>query len=105
MSISIQPGAAVVQGGGGPAVATPTGIRLSEKGPPPEGDQGNRIADPADAAGRRLVIEQDKPSGAFVYKTVDRISGDILFQYPREQMLKLSQDPGYVAGAVVSTTA
>jgi len=104
MSISILPGAAAVQGGG-PTVVTPPGARLSEKGPAPEVAHSNRIADPADAAGRRLVIEQDKPSGAFVYKTVDRISGDILFQYPREQMLKLSLDPGYVAGAVVSTTA
>lgn len=52
----------------------------------------------------RLVIEQDSKTGTYVYKTVDRRTGDILQQFPREEVLRFMQaehyDPGEVFDAL-----
>lgn len=48
----------------------------------------------------RLVIEQDDTSGEYIYKTVDRRTGETLSQYPREQILKLREEARYASGDV-----
>lgn len=48
----------------------------------------------------RLVIEQDDDSGEYIYKTVDRRTGETLQQFPREQILKLREEPHYASGDV-----
>ncbi len=48
----------------------------------------------------RLVIEQDGDSGEYVYKTVDRRTGETLQQFPREQILKLREEATYASGDV-----
>jgi flagellar protein FlaG len=48
----------------------------------------------------RLVIEQDPSSGTFVYKTVDRRTGDVLQQFPREDVLRFKQAEHYDPGEV-----
>ena len=48
----------------------------------------------------RLVIEQDGDSGDYIYKTVDRRTGETLNQYPREQILKLREEARYESGDV-----
>lgn len=48
----------------------------------------------------RLVIEHDDASGAFVYKTVDRRTGETLQQFPREEILKMRDGPDYETGDV-----
>lgn len=48
----------------------------------------------------RLVIEQDGDSGDYIYKTVDRRTGETLNQYPREQVLKLREAEAYHSGDV-----
>lgn len=48
----------------------------------------------------RLVIEHDEASGAFVYKTVDRRTGETLQQFPREEVLKMRDGPDYESGDV-----
>ncbi len=60
---------------------------------------------PAAAAGPqpgdlRLVIEQDPVSGSYVYKTVDRRTGDVLQQFPREDVLRFKQAEHYDPGEV-----
>ncbi|CAN5209588.1 hypothetical protein BH11PSE2_BH11PSE2_07160 [soil metagenome] len=62
------------------------------------------LSDPFDQGQFRLVIEEDQTSGAFVYKTLNRNTGEVVLQYPREQMLKLWEDAEYQAGAVIRTT-
>ena len=69
---------------------------------PSEAMPRNPNGDPGDY---RLVIEEDEASGSFVYKTLDRRTGEVVSQFPREHMLRLSQDTGYEAGAVISTKA
>ena len=53
----------------------------------------------------RLVIEEDQGSGSFVYKTVDRVSGEVLSQYPREELLRMLSREDYAAGDVIKTRA
>jgi flagellar protein FlaG len=65
-------------------------------------DQAARGQDPADM---RLVIEEDKASGSYVYKTVNRVTGEVVQQLPREQVLQLREQVDYVAGNVVRTKA
>lgn len=48
----------------------------------------------------RLVIEQDEDSGTFIYKTVDRRTGETLQVLPREDVLKLKHAADYDPGAV-----
>ena len=48
----------------------------------------------------RLVIEEDSKTGTYVYKTVDRRTGDILQQFPREDVLRFKQAEHYDPGEV-----
>jgi flagellar protein FlaG len=48
----------------------------------------------------RLVIEQNDDTGDYIYKTVDRRTGETLQQFPREQVLKLREETGYASGVV-----
>jgi len=36
----------------------------------------------------RLTIEHDQDSGKFIYKTIDRETGEVIKQWPREEVLK-----------------
>lgn len=60
---------------------------------------------PKDAAPQsadlRLVIEEDEQSGAIVYKTLDRRTGEVVRQLPREEVLRLKDDPAYGPGEIV----
>ncbi len=49
----------------------------------------------------RLVIEEDEKSGAIVYKTLDRRTGEVVRQLPREEVLRLKDDPAYDPGDIV----
>ena len=64
-----------------------------------------RPAKGSDVQAVRLVIEEDQSSGSFVYKTVDRVSGEELAQYPREELLRMLTREDYAAGDVIKTRA
>lgn len=49
----------------------------------------------------RLTIEEG-PNG-FVYKTRDRVTGEVIRQLPREEVVKMSASPAYGAGGVIKT--
>ena len=53
----------------------------------------------------RLVIEQDEDTGAYIYKTVNRTTGEVILQLPRAEVLKLRETVTYVAGKVIRTKA
>lgn len=52
----------------------------------------------------RLVIEEGQ-AGVFVYKTIDRRTGEVVLQLPREEVLRLRDAEAYEAGAVIATQA
>ena len=53
----------------------------------------------------RLVIEEDQAAGTYVYKTVNRRTGEIVRQIPQEEVLRLREDTAYLAGGVIRTKA
>jgi flagellar protein FlaG len=58
------------------------------------------VADGPQPQDLRLVIEEDSKTGTYVYKTVDRRTGDILQQFPREDVLRFKQAEHYDPGEV-----
>lgn len=56
-----------------------------------------------DNASQRLVIEA-VGQNRFVYKVMDRVTGEVIRQLPREEVEKLITDPAYRQGGVVSTS-
>jgi Uncharacterized flagellar protein FlaG len=59
-----------------------------------------------DAAARyRLVIEEGPQKGSFVYKTMDRVTGEVVRQLPREEVVRLMDDVNYGNGTVIDTRA
>jgi flagellar protein FlaG len=63
------------------------------------------VATGPDPVDLRLVIEEDQASGSYVYKTVNRVTGEVLQQFPRDDILKLHAQPNYSAGTVIDTEA
>jgi flagellar protein FlaG len=53
----------------------------------------------------RLVIEEDQATGSYVYKTINRATGEVLQQLPRAEVLKLKGELKYAAGTIVRTKA
>jgi flagellar protein FlaG len=72
---------------------------------PDAGASAVRAASGPDPADMRLVIEEDQASGSYVYKQVSRLTGEVLMQFPREDVLKMRERVDYEAGAVVRTKA
>ena len=57
----------------------------------------------ADNPDLRLIIEEDGGPGSYVYKTIDRRTGEVVNQFPREEILRIRHSHDYSAGAVVKT--
>ncbi|HTK36456.1 MAG TPA: hypothetical protein VL358_14385 [Caulobacteraceae bacterium] len=53
----------------------------------------------------RLLIEKDAEGADYVYKLIDRATGKVIAERPREQVAHLADGPEYRAGAVVNTKA
>jgi flagellar protein FlaG len=52
----------------------------------------------------RLVIQEGTMAGLFIYTIVDRASGQVMLQIPREDLAQLAARPDYEAGQVINTT-
>ncbi len=53
----------------------------------------------------RLVIEFDAEQNTMIYKMIDRATGAIVSQMSRDDLVRMSADPEYAAGAVIRTKA
>ncbi|WP_087119502.1 flagellar protein FlaG [Brevundimonas sp. SH203] len=60
--------------------------------------------DNSDASRYRLTIEA-VGKNRYVYKVLDRVTGEVIRQLPREDVEKLAVDPTYRQGKVVDTSA
>lgn len=49
----------------------------------------------------RLVIEDDKAAGSYVYKTINPITGEVVSQVPREELLRMREAADYKPGSVI----
>jgi len=90
------------------AAATPDpnfGDRPIPQRPVRSGARPTTAQQDPDLADLRLVIEEDRATNSYVYKTVDRRTGKVVQQLPREQVLQLREQLDYEAGAVVRARA
>ena len=88
------------------ATPDPTyGQKPSQTARPDTGADVQAPAPSQDQADMRLVIEEDKVSNSYVYKTVNRLTGEVIQQLPRDQVLKLREQLDYEAGDVVRAKA
>ena len=72
--------------------------------PHPETSQAP--AKPVDSdADLRLVIEDDKAAGSYVYVTINSVTGEVVSQVPREQLLKMREDPRYTPGSIIDQSS
>ena len=53
----------------------------------------------------RLVIEDDKAAGSYVYKTINPVTGQVISQIPREQLLQMREAPDYSPGSVINASS
>jgi flagellar protein FlaG len=72
---------------------------------PDMGASAVRAAPSQDPVDMRLVIEEDTASGSYIYKQVNRLTGEVLMQFPRDEILKMHEQVDYAAGAVIRTKA
>jgi flagellar protein FlaG len=72
----------------------------SAKKPAPPVPETSVEPPPAPEADLRLVIEER--NGTFVYKTIDRRTGEVVLQLPREDVVRMREEEGYSAGDVIS---
>lgn len=63
------------------------------------------MSDAERAAGYRLIIEEGPTRGTFVYKTLDSVTGEIVRQFPREEVIRMSVSEEYLKGTVADTAA
>jgi hypothetical protein len=81
-------------------------FQREHEAPPPPSEAAPAPPDKAvDAADVGLMIEDDETAGGSVYTTVDRRTGAVIRQLPRDSLLKLSEAPDYAAGALIKTRA
>lgn len=98
--VPIAPVQAVVE----PAVAVPPVAVSVDTGK--TSDRRSQAQQRADENARyRLVIEEGPTQGTFVYKTLDSSTGEIVRQFPREQVLRMAESGGYSAGGLIDTSA
>jgi flagellar protein FlaG len=72
---------------------------------PDTGTSAQRAAQSQDPVDLRLVIEEDKATNSYVYKTINRATGEVVQQLPREQVLQLREELDYEAGDLVRAKA
>jgi flagellar protein FlaG len=88
---------------GNPIVALDAAAKPSAPGPDSVGAPATQTPPPPTPAqpDLRLFIEKDDAAGVFVYRIIDRRTGDVVQQFPREQVLQLMQSPDYGPGKVI----
>jgi flagellar protein FlaG len=68
-------------------------------------NEGQARQEAEQAARYRLIIEEGPTVGTYIYKTLDSATGEVVRQFPREEVLRLSENGGYAAGALIDTSA
>ncbi|MBP2158916.1 flagellar protein FlaG [Asticcacaulis sp. BE141] len=51
----------------------------------------------------RLTVDKDPDSGDWVYKALDRYTGEVVRQFPRQEVLDLKASRNYKAGTIIKT--
>lgn len=88
------------------SVSSPSDLDLKPKSTPSSGAaQGERKVPAKEQADLRLIIEEDPATGSYIYKTLDRRTGEVVHQFPIEKVLRLKDGEDYSAGAIITARA
>src|SRR4051794_24082491 len=95
-----------------------TGVGVSDRSPdkrqgrreegaqyPPTPPAPAPAPEPAPGSDLRLVIERDAEGAYYIYKLVDRATGQVVAEHPRDEVANLAKAESYTAGSVVRTKA
>jgi len=84
----------------------PLAVAAAASGSSASGDfrDSKAAADAEREARYRLVIEEGPQAGSFIYKTLDRVTGEVVRQLPREQVVDLMKTADYASGRVIDTS-
>jgi len=88
-----------------PASGTTSAQSAQASAPTGSGTNQTSSAQPASNSGLRLVIEDDKAAGCFVYLTVNPTTGEVVSQVPREELLKMRTNPDYTPGSIINSVS
>jgi len=59
--------------------------------------------DPTPAYLLRLTVDKDPDTGEWVYKAIDRYTGEVVRVLPRQELVKMRESSNYKAGSVIKT--
>jgi flagellar protein FlaG len=79
--------------------------RFSRIQPHARARPGARQGPGSDRPSVRLIIEEDRDTGDFIYKTLDRSTGEVILQLPRKEVMKSVASGEYSAGDVFKARA
>lgn len=51
----------------------------------------------------KLTIDKDPDTGEYIYRAIDRYTGEVVRQFPQKELLELRKSNAYKAGSVVTT--
>jgi hypothetical protein len=90
-----------------PAPASDTASAQSAQAPASAGSGTSQTSSAQSASNSdlRLVIEDDKAAGCFVYMTINPTTGEVVSQIPREQLLAMRTSPDYTPGSIVNSVS
>lgn len=89
------------------AVAATADMISGEKAATPRLEPAPKVerSEVEEAVDLRLVIEIDEGSGSYVYKTINRMTGEVVAQVPREDLLRMRDQSSYEAGDLIKARA
>ncbi|MCA6225128.1 MAG: hypothetical protein IM653_02900 [Phenylobacterium sp.] len=88
-----------------PSTADPVKGNLQPPVAKPTADKAELFVpryEPSPASERRLVIEPS--GGSYVYKIIDRKTGEVIWQYPLEEVVRRRNEGSYAAGDIIRTS-
>ena len=87
----------------GTAPVQPTIKPSTSKSAAKSGDSSSRPPPEQDESPQRLVISEGSKTGVYIYTILDRATGQVLVQIPREEVVRIASRPDYKAGKVIDT--
>jgi flagellar protein FlaG len=51
----------------------------------------------------RLTVDKDPQTGTFIYKAINRYTGEVVSELPHESVMEMQKSEQYQAGSVINT--
>ncbi len=98
-----------------PQIAPAPDVPREVAGASPASQASNNDKGQADLSGQqgapreyymlRLTIDKDPDTGGWVYKAIDRSTGEVVSELPHKTLMQMRKEGRYEAGTVINTEA